>query len=239
MPSETSPHLVPWLFFLAAALFFACATVLRHLFYAGRFCRPIFAALLFWIPAYFLAPNQAPAVLGIGVFFELLFLDLLYVGTYVPPQTLFPFMSCLVLGFFFQLDTPEYLTFIIVICLPLAYLGAMTEQRLRRAHNRWHGKIIKASVNLKALEGVSRRSIRSAAFRSLFMALALFSGCTALLLTVLKIWQGVFGNLPIVAWIDWHYLITAAAIGGILALRIRWAFTLFGVGVLLIGFLAV
>ncbi len=227
--------LLPWFFVVALILLYAALSAARSLFAAGRLCRPVFCGLLLWGWSVFFLPEFSGVILALTLFYELIFLDLLYAGTYVPPQSLFCFLSALAAAVFFDLRAPQSLAFVMALSLPGAYIGSALEQRQRRRQDKWHDGLTRAISSRESLEAVSNRALRYSALHPLIFFGLVFGLFSGLLLLFLQIWLDFFGKLPVIKWVSWHYLWAFGAVGGMLALRIRWSFAIFAAGAGLFG----
>ena len=113
-----------WPFIFAAALFI--------LFKLGYYClglmicrHPLTAGIILWVF------TGEFSLLMAAVFFELLWLDLFYVGTYVPPDNLFSYLLFAPLMLVFGLSQPQDLCIIMLACLPFAAMAGKLEARVR------------------------------------------------------------------------------------------------------------
>ncbi|MDL2306664.1 hypothetical protein LJC48_01360 [Desulfovibrio sp. OttesenSCG-928-C06] len=203
------------------------------------FCRhPIFAGLLWW-----LFGGSPEIAIPAAIFFELIWLDSFYVGTYVPPLALLPYLVFLPLTAIFNLTTPQQSVLLLVLCLPLASLGARVENRLRKYQGGDYHKLQEAVAGSGDIAAVLGRSVRNALLRQslvfgclyLVSAMVIF-GIVWLFGVRLQLWP-TGAPLPEGLWgmpagpVQWGMLWTVAAVGGLLALRIRWAQGTFVAGV--------
>lgn len=254
--------------FLLAGLFFIALTLARTGLGLGLARHPLFAGLLWW-----LAHGDVMLALPAAVFFELLWLDSFYVGTYVPPQGLLAYLLFLPLALTFNLLYPQETVLLLVLCLPAAMLGARAELWLRaRFGGRGYEKLLQV-LSLEASPGLPVQAapqtgdavltarirsaqtadtvqttlggiISSAVLIQIMLCLALYGGCALLLFWVVwalgvtsGVWPvGVILNIP-VAHVSpmletWGVYWVLASIGGLLALRIRWALACFVAGAL-------
>lgn len=213
--SSIIPPILP---LLGAAVLFGLATVLRLSFYVGVLERPISIAILWGI-----FTGDWALVLCLGVFFELFWMDLIGAGTYIPPNANLPLLLCLFVvhafagqGFFIP-DPPLVL---IVLAVPLAYIGSGFEQRHRKKLISIHEQLVEERQMDKA---IPTAVIFSAMGRLLFKESLLFIllGLLIYLLFVLLI--HVFGSFPGPVNLSWAVLWMTALLGGLLSLRTRRA----------------
>jgi PTS system mannose-specific IIC component len=105
----------------ANRFFFALLCAGRASLSLGFLLHPIFAGLIWW-----LVTGDGNAIPP-AVFFELIWLDLFYVGTYVPPNALLGYLVYYPLAFIFNMHIPQQSIFLLILCLPLPFLGAKVE----------------------------------------------------------------------------------------------------------------
>ena len=113
-----SPYLARF-FFILAAVGRTCVNIgfIEHPLVLGFF--------------YSLITGQFLPVLPLAVFFELFWLDLFPVGSYIPPFPAFPFLVILsVVTMFPAMPMPLLLT-LLLVALPLAHAGAGVEKLVR------------------------------------------------------------------------------------------------------------
>lgn len=218
---------------LAPFLFAAAIFVLFRLGYyclGFALCRhPLTAGILFWLV------TGDVNLLFIAVFFELLWLDLFYVGTFVPPDGLFAYLVAAPTVMSLGLGTPQTACLLLLAALPFAALVAKFEGRVRMTQSRAYKElnaVIDARGNIpRAARGVWRKAFsRIVFFGFLFYALAAMA-----LYGFASLWLWYFGSIYRVAWANWGILLCLAALGGLLALRIPWARVCFGASVLVSG----
>lgn len=189
----------------------------------------MFAALLWALVTFSLQP-----AISVGIFFELLWLDLFPAGTFIPPHGLLSL--CTTLGVLACLSDPDMRTtaLVVVLTLPLGYLGAWMEQRYRKRQNLSYNSLI-----LWNRRGVSHpftpdRLVIQALAEIFAMNLALFLASSSAVLVIVRLAQPLLAGGPQPGW---PMLWIAAAAGAILALRMRKAYALAGT-TLVIGILA-
>lgn len=165
-----------------------------------------------------------------GIFFELLWLDLFPAGTYIPPQALLSLIATLTI--LACLPDADMRTTVLVVTatLPLAYLGAWAEQLYRKRQNSGYNQLLtwnrKGNINAFAPHRLTGRALVEI-FLLNFSVLAL---CLAPLLVGLKAIQPWISGGPQPTW---TMLWIAACAGAILALRVRKAYALAAVSVVL------
>lgn len=191
----------------------------------GFIQRPLFAASLWAL----LTWTWHPA-LHLGIFFELLWLDLFPAGTFIPPHALFALMTCICVVT--ALDDPNMrqTVTVVVASFPLAYLGAWLEQKFRTRHNLVYTTLLDWSRHKSRHSPPHIRLITRALTEHFSLFWGVFMLCGAIILAMVRmapswIWAGPEPGWPML-WV-------AASLGAILALRIRTAHALSAVCLLL------
>lgn len=222
----TAASLMP--FFLAALSF----VLLRALYYYFGIIiciHPITPGVLAWL---FTGNIE---MLLVALFFELLWLDLFYVGTYVPPDGLFAYLLAVPIMMHFGLAGPGELVLPLLAALPFATLLSKYENRLRLKQSAVYidiNRVIDERGDIEgATEAVWRKSLaRLVVFGFLFYALAAMSFFGAL-----SLWMWKVGDIYRAPWASWGLLLSLAAVGGLLSLRISLARVSFGASALVVG----
>lgn len=161
---------------------------------------------------------------------ELLWLDLFPAGSYIPP--LAPLSLIASLGLLTCLQTTDMRTTLLVLItvLPIAYFGAWAEQQFRKRQN----------LSYNALSNWNRRNfdhpytpdrlILRAVTELFGMYVLIYLLCTFPVLALLRTLQPFITS----GWQPtWSILWIAASIGAILSLRLKKAYILGGLTVLL------
>lgn len=215
--------------FLFSALFFILLRLAYYNMGLLIFRHPLSAGIVLW-----LATGNFNLLLA-AVFFELLWLDLFYVGTYVPPSGLMAYLLFAPLMLVLGLDSPPAICLPMLACLPFAAMSGKLESRLRLFESRNYRKmndIIDAGGNIeKTASSIIIRSM----LRLVMIGILLYSLAAMLLYGASILWIWNFGSIYSVSWATWGLLFSLAAIGGLLSLRIPWARVCFGACVLVAG----
>jgi len=162
--------------------------------------------------------GNVPLAVSIGLIFELLWLDLIPAGTFLPPNMAVANFCTQALATMFGLATAGEVVIPVILSLPFAFLGARLERFRRRMQNAdynrlliWTKKTYAATYDPGVL--IARSMIRAA-----FMDLAYFVLCYTLLAgTVWALFaKGWFAP---VSGLTFAHLWVASSVGGILALR--------------------
>ncbi|MDC0335960.1 PTS sugar transporter subunit IIC, partial [Pseudodesulfovibrio sp.] len=88
--------------------------------------------------------------LYIAIFFELFWLDLIPVGTFIPPHLTAATFSALALTTFFGLEHPARIMGILFASMPLAWLGTKAESMLRDRERVSYNRLLKWARNPEA-----------------------------------------------------------------------------------------
>lgn len=168
--------------------------------------------------------------LSLALFYELFWLDLFPAGTYMPPNALFP-MLC-VFTFMETLPHPGISTLFlpVILTLPLAFLGVCVENRQRGWQVVGYNQVIHILRSGGALGRAAGRSVRFSLVQLFFVNFCVFYAVAATVLFMLKglqLWQGQPLSFEHVSW---PLLWVIGCVGGLLGLRIRRNYIVFGCG---------
>lgn len=182
-----------------------------------------------------LATGQLGLCLSVALFFELLWLDLLPAGTFIPPQLVASTFACLSLVTRLGLSDPPQVMVAILASLPLAWLGAKLEYGLRGWQNKSYNRLLNWARTLEPGDRPGVLVWRSLAITFLTYALSFLIVLVllhAVVEFVLRVAQAQLAGLSI----TWTNLWLAASIGGLLALRIKRAYVFLALGAVLVIF---
>jgi PTS system mannose-specific IIC component len=210
--------------------FFALFSLCRFSVSLGLLERPLVIGLCWG-----LVFGNLTSCLYIAVFYELLWLDFLPVGTFIPPHMTAAAFTGLALATYFGLDSPP-LVFLALVCgLPMAWLGARLDRNLRDRLSRSYSAVLHW-VRRPAGEDVPGRIVLRTLFGKLLLSWAFFligAGVLAVLLQfTLNQYAGILAELDL----TWNQFLIAASIGGLLSLRLRNLYLAVGVGAVALGF---
>ncbi len=168
--------------------------------------------------------------LPLAIFFELFWLDLFHVGTYVPPNGVFSLLAMLFLaGRLHIADAPD-LAFPMALSLPLAILGARLETWQRKLDTLGYNRVIDAGSSYALLSAATSRAVLSSISQIFLFSFLAFTAGTAVFYLLIWMFRLFLPDLPASSAPTWPVLWLIASGGGILALRIRWAFATFWAG---------
>jgi mannose PTS system EIIC component len=211
--------------------FFALFSLFRFSVSLGLVERPLVVGL-FW--GLFVG-NLEPS-LFIAIFYELLWLDFIPVGTFIPPHMTAAAFTALAISTRFGLDSLPLVCVPLLAGLPMAWLGARLERVMRDRLNRSYSGVL--SWVRKPLDVNVPVRLLSATLASKVLVNWLFflvgAGVLALLTNVAVRYYGP--HLAAVR-VTWNELLIAASVGGLLALRLRSLYLAVGVGAVALGIL--
>lgn len=211
--------------------FFALFSLFRFSVSLGLLERPLVIGLLWG-----LFVGDLNSSLFISIFYELLWLDFIPVGTFIPPHMTAACFTALAISSYFGLDSMPLVSLPLVLGLPMAWLGAKLERvmrdRLNRSYNgvlQWVRKPLDVNVPGRLLLG----SLASKVLAN-WLFFLVGAGVMALLARFVLNQCGPFlASLKV----SWSYMLIAASIGGVLALRLRSLYFAVAVGTVAFGFL--
>ncbi len=208
---------------LAAALF-ALALAGRNLCNLGFVERPIVLGF-FWG----LCTGDYSLSLPLAVFFELFWLDLFAIGSYLPPMAAFPYLMLMAFARTMDWSTPGHLAFPLALSLPLAYVQPHIEGYLR---------ILQTGAYMRLMGRARRPAPLGRLPGSLMAAAVLRQFCVGLAAFVLVQGVAVVGLALPFSWTktvlnaDWSLLYGIASLGALMALRINRAYIIFTICIL-------
>ncbi len=156
----------------------------------------------------------------IAAFFELLWIDLIPAGTFIPPNAIFCVLATMTIVEIFSLELPSQIFPVMLATIPVAFLCSWLEGIQRDTQNSNYNLILqqsrKTAENYKP--GIM---IAGSVLQILLIYLALgLSGIYGLYLITEKIQL----YLPATDDLSWGHLLMAASISALAALRIKKAY---------------
>lgn len=205
--------------------FFALFSLFRYSISIGLLERPLVVGL-FW-GAF---TGDYTTSLYIAIFFELFWLDLIPVGTYIPPHLTAATFSALSLTTFFGLEHPARIMGVLFASMPLAWLGTKVEEALREQEKGSYNKLLTWARNPKSPHLPGRLILRSMVRTFIFAWVSFFIS----ILILKYVFQALFSLYPgLLSSIDvtWAHLWVAATLGGLMALRLKRAYVVLIAGI--------
>lgn len=182
-------------------------------------------------------PGFLPVAVGVGVFFELLWLDLFPVGTYVPPNATSSVFLSLGLALTHGLQSPAELIPALVLGIALGVVGGKRESYMRARMDTAHNALVnwiratgrEASVPRSALFPLSRATqppetlTAVALVSNLLLSFVLFAGAFLLSSLALNLLMPRLALATGTSNLSWAHLWLPACVGALVALRIKRA----------------
>jgi len=170
--------------------------------------------------------GERELALPAAIFFELFWLDLFPVGTYIPPNGTASLVATLAAASFFSLQFPSQLVVPMVLAMPAALISPYLEQTLRQRHNKHHNKLLAlASPESVVDEQIFLHKIISKALlQTLGVNFVFFFSYLLVLISTISLFYDVNGSIIECSGLSWSYLWFFAALGGVLSLRVRPAY---------------
>lgn len=211
--------------------FFALFSLFRFSLSLGLIERPLVVGLLWG-----LFVGDLEGSLYVAIFYELLWLDFIPVGTFIPPHMTAATFTALAIGSFYGLDTLPLACLPLVAGLPMAWLGARLERTMRDRLNRSYGGVlqwVRKPVDTAVPGRLLMGTLASKVLVNWIFFLAGAGGLTLLTGIVLKYYGTPLATLKI----EWSQLLIAASVGGMLALRLRSLYLSVAAGAVALGIL--
>lgn len=206
---------------LFATLLFCAASVFRYSICVSLLDRPIMIGVI-WSAF----TGEWAMTMSLALFFELFWLDLMHVGTYIPPFSSMSLLLCILLADYFNISDVRQLPLPILLSLPWALAGAAAERWMRQRQSVLYFNFVERGEALRKFL-VPGRIFCKSILKLMALQAVLFAGCYSItenLGHLLVNWLG----LPTFSWLNWGLLWTlGAAMGGFMALRTRRAYFVF------------
>jgi len=213
--------------------FFALFSLFRFSVSLGLFERPLVVGLLWG-----LFMGDLETSLHVAIFYELLWLDFIPVGTFIPPHMTAATFTALSINSYLGLTSLPLVGLSLVAGLPMAWLGTRLERTMRDRLNRSYGGILQwvrkpadPTVPGRLLLGtlVSKILVNWLFFLIGAGGLALITGFA------LKQYRPELASIQL----SWSLLLLGASVGGLLALRLRALYISVAAGAVIMGFLRI
>jgi PTS system mannose-specific IIC component len=157
----------------------------------------------------------------VAFFFELFWLDVIPVGTFIPPAGLFSTIASLSLIHVLGVTHPGEIFILLTATIPFAAFMAWLESRQRLWQNREFNLLVvstrKGNARLFAPGSYIRKGIVQSLLLQGGMALVILLPLTVVL-------DCLLAHTRPVAWISWPLLWLVASLGGVIAMRFRRAY---------------
>lgn len=161
--------------------------------------------------------------MAVAIFFELFWLDLLPVGTFIPPHLTFAAFSSLALTVWFDFSSPAKIMIVLFACMPLAWLGAQLEGIQRTREKKSYNLLLNWARKPDDTALPGRLILKSTTvyyINSFILFYVLMLVYVQVLGAILPPLSGVLNELKV----SWAHLLVAATVGGVMALRLTRAY---------------
>ncbi|SNR60267.1 PTS system, mannose-specific IIC component [Humidesulfovibrio mexicanus] len=172
----------------------------------------------------------------VAVFFELLWLDFIPVGTFIPPHTTAATFTALALCSYFGLDSLPLASLALAAGLPMAWMGTRLERIMRDRLNRSYSGVLQW-VRKPADVAVPGRLLMWTLISKLLANWLFFLIGAGLLASAVHFVLHQYGPTLASCRISWSELLLAASVGGLLALRLRSLYVALAGGGIVLGVL--
>lgn len=210
--------------------FFVVFSLARFGLNVGFLDRPLVIGL-FWSAL----AGQWEVTMPVALFFELFYLDLFPIGTFVPPHGPFALLAALALIRIFDVAQPSLVFIVLLLSMPAAWLGSRLEERQRQWQNLGYTRMLQSTrpgqEHVVSATGLARNAlvqicvIQGLAFLLVMALLTPFAEWV-----LLHVRARVLG-LPV----DWPHIWMLGTIGALLSFRARKVYAAFLVVTAAIG----
>ena len=179
--------------------------------------------------------GQWEIALPMAIFFELFFLDLFPIGTYIPPHGPFALLSSLALVNIFELVQPPVIFLAMLLCIPTAFLGSRLEHIQRQRQNGVYTRMLQSTRGEGDPAGITKETAGAALAQAAVINVAAFLMVMVLLVPFTDwLLQHVLGRALMLP-ITWPAIWMLGTVGVLLSLRSRRITIIFLVAVFLVG----
>lgn len=206
---------------LFAILFFCAASVFRYSICVSILDRPLIIGVL-WSTF----TGEWGMTMPLALFFELFWLDLMYVGTYIPPFSSMSLLMCVLLVDYFNITDVRQIPLPLLLSLPWALTGAAAERWMRQRQSMLYFNLVERGEALRRFT-TPGRIFAKCVLKLMALQAVVFAGCYTIVENLGQLavhWLG----LPEFSWLNWGLVWTlGAAMGAFMALRTRRAYFVF------------
>ncbi len=167
----------------------------------------------------------------IAFFFELLWIDLIPAGTFIPPNAIFCVVATITVVAILNLEYPSQIFPVMIATIPVAFLFSWLEGIQRNAQNRNYNIILQQSRNRSA-DYRPGLMVSSSIIQLLLIYLTAGILSTYGLLTITRM---AYSYLPAQVYPSWAHLLLIASVSALAALRIKKAYLSLTIGILMIS----
>jgi mannose/fructose/N-acetylgalactosamine-specific phosphotransferase system component IIC len=196
--------------------FFVLFSLARFELNLGLLDRPLVIGML-WSAV----TGQWEIALPVAIFFELFFLDLFPIGTYIPPHGPFALLATLALVGIFEVSQPPLAFLLIVLCLPAAIIGGMMEQTHRQWQNLGYTQMLQSTRSRQQGQVSAPKLVGKSLIQLCIMNLTAFLVVMALLVPLTEWLLSHVRSRVLVLPITWSSIWLLGTVGVVLSLRAR------------------
>ncbi|WP_279614632.1 MULTISPECIES: PTS sugar transporter subunit IIC [Desulfonatronospira] len=210
----------------AGGFFFAVFSLFRFALHLGLLERPLVAG-------FFLAliTGEVFPVLLIAVFFELLWLDLIPAGTFIPPNAIFCVTSVTLLYGHFQLEHTGQIFLLMLLSIPGAYILSRIEGWYRIRQNKKYNLILRQSRDRFSSYNPGKMIMQSLVGS---FGVGLVTACLGIYFLAI-VYPHLKDLFQFQREMDWSLILLAASFSALAGLRVKKAYTSLVVGMVLIS----
>lgn len=202
--------------------FFALFSLGRFGLNIGFLDRPLVIGMI-WAAV----TGQWETALPAAIFFELFFLDLFPIGTYIPPHGSFALLTTLALVNVFELSQAPLIFMVMLLCAPTALLGSYLEQVQRQRQNAVYTRMLQSTRGEKEPARAALNPAGMALAQTMVINAAAFALATLLLLPFTDWLLHHFRGRVLMLPITWPAIWMLGTVGVLLSLRSRRVYVLF------------
>lgn len=195
--------------------FFALISLTRFSVQTGLLERPLVAGLIIA-----LVTGEIFPVIYIAVFFELLWIDIIPAGTFIPPNALFCVIATMCIVHIFTLTHTSQIFPVMVMTIPLAFFFSWVESLQRTAQNKNYNIILQQSRRMppKYTPGAMiKKSVLQ------MFLLNLTAGIAGIYILVFVTGLAYYHLTPS-DFLSWPLLLMFASVSALAALRVKKAY---------------
>ncbi|WP_291318646.1 PTS sugar transporter subunit IIC [Desulfonatronospira sp.] len=198
----------------AGGFFFALFSLFRFALSIGLLERPLVVGFLLA-----LITGEVFTALLIAVFFELLWLDLIPAGTFIPPNSIFCVTSTVILCAHFQLEHTGMILLLMLLSIPGAYILSRIEGWYRIRQNKKYNLILRQSRDRFSIYSPGKMILQSLAGS---FGVNLVSACLGIYLLAV-VYPHLSGVFQFQRELDWSVILIAASFSALAGLRVKKA----------------
>ena len=212
------------------AFFFTLFSLARFSINLGVLDRPIAAGILWGV-----CTGDMAFGLAIAIFYELFWVDLFPIGTYVPPNPLFPMCCIATLAHAATVTTPVEILIPVLLTLPFAAFGAWLEERHRTWRIAGYSELLRQYRKGCPLNATTQNACAISILQLFIVTFVSLFVLSALVLTAYSLICQWYGNVLLFSKATWPLLWCIGALGGVLSLRTKHSHIIFTILTILVA----